>query len=104
MKKLLFALIVLSTASILADKPLVLSPRHTQETGPITIDGLVYSQTYNFGRIDAGASITEEGDNWFCDDSDPDTNLDVWTESAPCNNTFTGDSNRECSSSVTRGG
>jgi hypothetical protein len=26
-------------------------------------------------------------------DSDPNTNIDVWVESVPCTNTFTGDSN-----------
>ncbi len=127
MKKLLFALIFLSTASIMADQPIVLSPRHVQGTGPIEIDGLVYSQTYSWELIYNSVSINS--DRWFCDDfeldedyyitdicvwtlwmgeqasimnlviseddtndSDPNTNTDVWSESIPCIHTFTGDS------------
>ncbi len=130
MKKLLFVLLLLSTASILADQPLVLSPRHVQGTGPIAIDGLVYSQTYSWELLYNGTSNYGGGDRWFCDDfelddtyyvtsidvwmlwtgeqasvmnlviseddtgdSDPNTNIDVWVESVPCINTFTGDSN-----------
>ncbi len=129
MKEVFFALLFLSMTSILADQSLILSPRHVEGTGPIEIDGLVYSQTYDFGLIAGGASIIEEGDRWICDDFeldmdyyisdvfvwmiwtgeqasqmnlciseddildwDPNTNIDVWAESAPCTNTFTGDS------------
>ena len=128
MKKLLFALLLLSTAFIQADQPIVLSPRHVQGTSPIEIDGLVYSQTYDFGLICCGPAIVGEYDRWLCDDfildnnyfvsevdvwmiwtgeicsmmnlviseddfldSDPNTNIDVWAESVPCTNTFTGD-------------
>ncbi len=72
MKKLLFTLLLLSTASILADQPLVLSPRRVQGTGPITIDGLVYSQTYDFGHIIGGAPISGILDRWLCDDFELD--------------------------------
>jgi hypothetical protein len=129
MKKLLFASLLLSITSVLADQPLVLSPRHVQGNGPIEIDGLVYSQTYNFAELYNGSSIYSGGNRWFCDDfelddnyyvtemcvwmmwtgdqasmmnfviseddtgdSDPNTNTDVWAESVPCTNTFTGDS------------
>ena len=129
MKRFLFALLLLSITSILADQPLVLSPRHTQGTGPIAIDGLVYSQTYSYELLVNGMSNYGGGDRWFCDDfelddnyyvtsidvwmlwtgeqasvmnlviseddtgdSDPNTNIDVWVESVPCTNTFTGDS------------
>ncbi|MCD4847180.1 MAG: hypothetical protein K8R76_03200 [Candidatus Aegiribacteria sp.] len=130
MKKFLFTMLFLSIASILADQPLVLSPRHVQGTGPIEIDGLVYSQTYSFAELYNGVPIYSAGDRWLCDDfelddnyyvtemcvwmiwtgeqasmmnfviseditgdSDPNTNIDVWAESVPCINTFTGDSN-----------
>ena len=128
MKKSLFALLLLSIASILADQPIVLSSRQTQGTGPLEIDGLVYSQTYTFESLDI-AILNSSGVNyWVCDDfelddnyyvtemcvwmiwtgehatvmnfvisedntgdSDPNTNIDVWAESVPCTNTFTGD-------------
>ena len=130
MKKFFFALLLLSTASIQADQPLVLSPRHTQGTGPIEIDGLVYSQTYSWELLFNGVSNYSGDDRWFCDDfelddnyyvtemcvwmmwpgemssmmnfvisvddtgdSDPNTNTDLWVESVPCTNTFTGDNN-----------
>ena len=51
MKIVLFALLLLSITSILADQPLVLSPRHVQGTGPVEIDGLVYSQTYDYSNL-----------------------------------------------------
>ena len=129
MKRFLFALLFLLIASTLADQPLVLSPRHTQGTGPIEIDGLVYSQTYDYSILVTGISIYGGGNRWLCDDfeldnnyyvtemcvwmiwtgdqasmmnfvisedntgdSDPNTNIDVWVESVPCTNTFTGDS------------
>ncbi|MCD4847141.1 MAG: hypothetical protein K8R76_03005 [Candidatus Aegiribacteria sp.] len=129
MKELLFALLFVSTVSILADPPLSLSTRHVQGTGPIAIDGLVYSQTYSFETLLSGYSIYSGGNRWLCDDfelddnyyvtgirvwiiwiggqasmmnlvisvddscdSDPNTNTDVWVESVPCTNTFTGDS------------
>ena len=129
MKRFLFALLFLLIASTLADQPLVLSPRHTQGTGPIEIDGLVYSQTYDYSILVTGISIYGGGNRWLCDDfeldnnyyvtemcvwmiwtgdqasmmnfviseddtgdSDPNTNTDVWAESVPCTNTFTGDS------------
>ena len=131
MKIVLFTLLFLSTASILAEQPIVLSPRHVQGTGPIAIvmtDGVAYSQPYSWDLLDNAVSIYP--DRWFCDDfeldsdycitdiyvwtvptgelvsvmnlviseddtndSDPNTNTDVWSESVPCINTFTGDSN-----------
>jgi hypothetical protein len=112
----------------MADQPLALSPRHVQGTGPIEIYELVYSQTYNYPRLNN--VVPFNSDRWFCDDltigadyyvtdiyvwvlyigehasnmnlviseddtndSDPNTNIDVWSESVPCTNTFTGDSN-----------
>ncbi|MCD4848640.1 MAG: hypothetical protein K8R76_10675 [Candidatus Aegiribacteria sp.] len=130
MKKLLSALLFISIASILADQPLILGPRHIQGTGPIEIDGLVYSQTYVYSNLITGLSNYSSGNRWLCDDfeldgdyyitdmyvwmmwtgemgsmmnlvisvddtgdSDPNTNTDVWVESVPCTNTFTGDSN-----------
>jgi hypothetical protein len=127
--KLLLVLLFISIASVLADQPLSLSPRHVQGTSPIEIDGLVYSQTYSFAELHNGLSNYSLGDRWVCDDfelddnyyvtemcvwmiwtdeqgsmmnfviseddtgdSDPNTNTDVWAESVPCINTFTGDS------------
>ncbi len=128
MKKLLFALLLLSIASVLADQPLSLSPCHTQGTGPVEIDGLVYSQTYSFETLLNGYSIYSSGNRWLCDDFElddnyyvtgirvwmiwtgeqgsmmnfviseddacdynPNTNTDVWVESVPCTNIWTGD-------------
>ena len=128
MKKLVFALLLLSTASIMADQHIVLSSRHVQGTDPIEIDGLVYSQTYCYANLFTGISIYSGGNRWLCDDfelddnyyvteicvwmmwtgemgsmmnfviseddtgdSDPNTNTDIWVESVPCTNTFTGD-------------
>ncbi len=128
--KLLLVLLFISIASVLADQPLSLSPRHTQGTGPIEIDGLVYSQTYCYENLFNGISNYSGYNRWLCDDfelddnyyvtemcvwmiwtgeqasimnfviseddpcdSDPNTNTDVWAESVPCINTFTGDSN-----------
>ena len=126
MKRLLLVLLFLSTASILADQSRILSPRHVQGTGPIEIDGLVYSQA--FGSYVSGIGINSGSNQWLCDDfvlggdyyltdiytwmiwtggqgstmnlviseddlndSDPNTNTDVWVESVPCTHTFTGD-------------
>ncbi len=128
--KLLLILLFISIASVLADQPFSLSPRHTQGTGPIEIDGLVYSQTYDYSNLVGGISNCSSFNRWFCDDfeldsdffvtdmsvwmmwtgemgsmmnfviseddtgdSDPNTNTDVWAESVPCINIFTGDSN-----------
>ncbi len=131
MKKLVLVLLFLSTTSILADQPLILSPRHIQGTGPneiVMTDGVVYSQPYSWELLDNAVTIMF--DRWFCDDfeldndyyitdiyvwtiwmgeqasvmnlviseddindSDPNTNIDVWSESVPCIHTFTGDSN-----------
>ncbi|MCK4506703.1 MAG: hypothetical protein KAW14_13895 [Candidatus Aegiribacteria sp.] len=130
MKRFLYALLFLFIASTLADQPLVLSPRHTQGTGPIAIDGLVYSQTYVYSNLLSSISNWSGLNRWFCDDfeldsdyfvtdmsvwmiwtgemgsmmnfviseddtgdSDPNTNTDIWAESVPCINIFTGDSN-----------
>ncbi len=128
MKKLLFTLLFLSTVSILADQPAVLSPRHLQGTGPISVDYLVYSQPYDLSFAGYGVMIYGEHGGWACDDFvldndyyideiyvymmwtteqasmmnlvisednigdwDPNTNIDVWSETVPCTNTFTGD-------------
>ncbi len=128
MKKLLPAFLFLSIASILADEPLILTPRYAQGIASAEIYGLVYSQTYNYPRLNNVVSFNS--DRWFCDDltvgadyyvtdiyvwvlyigehasnmnlvisedytndSDPNTNIDVWSENVPCSNTFTGDSN-----------
>ncbi len=132
MKKLLFAFLFISTAFIMADQPVALSPSHTHGTGPIETgmtDGVVFSQPYSWELLDNGVSIYSAGNRWFCDDfelddnyyitdiyiwvlwtgehatemnlviseddtndSDPNTNTDVWSESVPCTSTFTGDS------------
>ncbi len=130
MKRFLFALLLLSITSILADQSCMLNGHQPQGIGPIEIDGLVYSQTYDFGLISGSGCIEGVLDRWLCDDFildndyylsdvhvwmiwtdeqatqmnfviseddlldwDPNTNTDVWAESAPCTNTFTGDSN-----------
>ena len=127
MKKLFFALLFFSTTSIMADQPIVLSPRHVQGTGTIGIDGLVYSQSYGSATISNAPEISSGSGHWLCDDfvldgdyyvtdiyvsmiymgaqasifnlviseddtndSNPNTNTDVWAESVQCTNTFTG--------------
>ena len=77
MKKLLFVLLFLFIASILADQSLVLSPRHVQGTGSIEIDGLVYSQTYSYAELYNGISNYSGGDRWLCDDFVLDDNYYV---------------------------
>ena len=130
MKEFLFAVLILSLSSALADQPYELGSRHIQGIGPIEIDYLVYSQTYSYENLLNGYSNYGAGDRWVCDDfkltgyawvsdiyiwmiwtggqgstmniviseddtgdSDPNTTTDVFTESVPCTNTFTGDSN-----------
>ena len=83
MKKLLFALLFVSTAFIMADQTLVLNPRHAQGTGPLTIDELVYSQTYSFRMLQNGFSNYGAGNRWVCDDFTLDdyyyvTDIHVW--------------------------
>ena len=68
MKKLFFALLFLSIASIQADQALVLSPRHDQESGPIAIDGLIHSQAYTFENLINGLCNSSGFNRWICDD------------------------------------
>ena len=130
MKLFLSFILIISLPVTLADQPIILSPRHVQGTGPIEIEGLVYSQTYVYANLITGLSNYSGGNRWLCDDfeldgdyyitdiyvwmmwtseqasimnfvisiddvgdSDPNTSTDIWVESVPCTNTFTGDSN-----------
>ena len=123
MKKLLFALLLLSTASIFADQPCMLISHQSQVTIPAAGDYLVYSQPFGYGSygvmIGANGWVCDDfvlGDNYYIDeiyiwtmwpseqasmmnlviseddatDSDPNTNIDVWSETVPCTNDFTG--------------
>ncbi len=135
MKKLFSFMLFMSVSFVLADPSITLDPsitpdRHqVQGTGPIAIDGLVYSQTYDYSVLVTAVTNYGGGNRWICDDfeldnnyyvtemyvwmiwtgemgsmmnfvisedytgdSDPNTNTDVWVESVPCTNTFTGDS------------
>ena len=74
MNKLLIALLFLSIITIQAGQPLVLSPRHAENNGPYSIDGLVYSQTYSFENLDTGISNYSGGNRWVCDDFELDDN------------------------------
>ena len=78
MKRFLFALLLLSITSILADQPLVLSPRHVQGTGPIEIDGLVYSQPYSYENLLNGYSnYNGSYSRWVCDDFTLEDDYDI---------------------------
>ena len=71
MKKLLFALLFVSTAFIMADQPVALSPRHNHGTGPIETvmtDGVVFSQPYRWELLYNGLSNYSGGNRWICDD------------------------------------
>ncbi len=68
MKEFLFAVLILSLSSALADQPYELGSRHIQGTGPTGIDYLVYSQTYIYENLLNGYSNYGAGDRWVCDD------------------------------------
>ena len=127
MKLFIFALVIVAASAFAVDGDL--GNRRSAGNGLTSIDGLVYSQTYDFAELINGYSNYAAGDRWVADDfeltetysidsmivwmiwtggmgstmnlvisedngdSDPNTAVDVWAESAPCTNVFTGDTN-----------
>ncbi len=68
MKHILAVILIISLYSALAEPPFELGSRHIQGTGPVEIDGLVYSQTYSFAELYNGFSNCSASDRWVCDD------------------------------------
>ena len=86
MKLFVFALVIVAASAFSADMDL--GNRHAEGNGPVSIDGLVYSQTYTFAELVNGYSNYGAGDRWVCDDfvlSGPDSYFDyiyiwmIWT-------------------------
>ena len=127
MKLFIFALVIVAASAFAADADL--GNQHSAGNGLTSIDGLCYSQTYDYAELINGYSNYGAGDRWVADDfeltesyyidsvvvwmiwtggmgsdfnlvfsedagdSDPNNSTDVWAESAPCTNVFTGDQN-----------
>ncbi len=66
MKLFVFALVIVAASSFAADAEL--GPRHAEGTGMTSIDGLMYSQTYDYANLMNGYSNYGAGDRWVCDD------------------------------------
>ena len=86
MKLFVFVLIIVATSAFAVDAEL--GPRHAEGTGMVSIDGLVYSQTFDLANLMNAYSNYGAGDRWVCDDfvlAGPDTMVDaiivwmIWT-------------------------
>ena len=66
MKLLIFALLIVAASAFALDTDL--GNQHSEGNGMVSIDGLMYSQTYNYGELINGYSIYSAGDRWACDD------------------------------------
>ena len=66
MKLFVFALVIVAACSFAVDAELGLI--HSEGTGMTSIDGLIYSQTYDFANLINGYSNYGAGDRWVCDD------------------------------------
>ncbi|MCD4847162.1 MAG: hypothetical protein K8R76_03110 [Candidatus Aegiribacteria sp.] len=66
MKLFVFALVIVAASSFAADAEL--GSRHAEGTGMVSIDGLMYSQTYDFANLMNGYSNYGAGDRWIADD------------------------------------
>ena len=82
MKLFIFALVIVAASAFANEANL--GNLHSEGNGPVSIDGLVYSQTYIFEELVNGYSNYGAGDRWVCDDfelTDPGyylTSIDVW--------------------------
>ncbi|MCD4847161.1 MAG: hypothetical protein K8R76_03105 [Candidatus Aegiribacteria sp.] len=87
MKLFVFTLVIVAASAFAVDAEL--GPRHVDGSGPVSIDGLIYSQGYSFGNLLNGYSNYGAADRWVCDDfelTDPaylDTIIvmQIWTGS-----------------------
>jgi len=66
MKLFVFALVIVAASAFAADAEL--GPRHAEGTGMVSIDGLIYSQTYDYANLMNGYSNYGAGDRWVADD------------------------------------
>ena len=66
MKLFLFAIVIVATSVFALDTEL--GARHAEGTGMVSIDGLLYSQTYDYANLINGYSNYGAGDRWVCDD------------------------------------
>jgi hypothetical protein len=64
MKLFVFALVIVAASVFAVDADL--GNQHSEGNGMTSIDGLMYSQTYNYGELINGYNIC--GDRWACDD------------------------------------
>ena len=86
MKLFVFALVIAAASAFAVDNEL--GSRHAEGTGMLSIDGLIYSQTYDYANLMNGYSNYGAGDRWVCDDfvlTGPDTVVEaiiiwmIWT-------------------------
>ena len=77
MKQILFCIFILALSSALADQPAQLGSRHIPRSGPIEIDGLVYSQPFELDSILNGFSNYSAGNRWVCDDFTLEGDYDI---------------------------
>ena len=66
MKLFAFTLIIAAASAFAVDDEL--GPRHAEGTGMVSIDGLVYSQTFDLANLMNAYSNYGAGDRWVCDD------------------------------------
>ncbi|MCK4505181.1 MAG: hypothetical protein KAW14_06165 [Candidatus Aegiribacteria sp.] len=66
MKLFIFALVIVAASVFAVDADL--GNRHAEGNGMVSIDGLVYSQTYDYAELINGYSNYGAGDRWVCDD------------------------------------
>ena len=66
MKLFVFVLVIVAASAFAVDDEL--GERHTEGNGATSIDGLVYSQTYDFANLLNGFSNYGAGDRWVADD------------------------------------
>ncbi len=67
MKMYVFALVIIVATAFTSDD-MVLIGNHTEGVGPMSIDGLAYSQTWVLDNATGGISNYGAGDRWLCDD------------------------------------
>ena len=66
MKLFVFALVIVAASAFALDADL--GNQHSEGNGMVSIDGLVYSQTYDYAELINGYSNYGAGDRWVCDD------------------------------------
>ncbi len=67
MKMYVFALVII-VAIAFGNDIVINGANNTEGSGPVSIDGLAYSQTWDVNNATHGVSIYGAGDRWACDD------------------------------------